>query len=82
MFCSPVQGATVTVKDPGDHEAGILRYERRFEFDDLQEALECALSAHKAGFAILAAKVSASRGNGPDPGSLWASGRTHDQVSG
>ena len=59
----------ITVKDPGDHEAGISRYERRFEFGDLEEALECALGAQKAGFTVSTAKVSATPGNRPDPAS-------------
>jgi hypothetical protein len=70
----------ITVKDPGDPVAGISRYESRFEFDDLQEAFECALSAHRAGFRILTAKVSTTGANGPEHGSHGVSGRTHDQV--
>ena len=51
----------ITVKDPGDREAGVSRYGRRFEFGDEEEAYECALAAHKAGFEVSAAKVSATR---------------------
>lgn len=51
----------ITVRDPGDREAGVLRYERRFEFGDLDEAFECARSAGKAGFAVSAARVFATR---------------------
>lgn len=51
----------VTVRDPGDHEAGVLRYERRFEFGDLEEAFGCAQSAQRAGFEVSAAKVFATR---------------------
>jgi hypothetical protein len=51
----------ITVKDPGDREAGVCRYERRFEFGDPKEALECAQGAKKAGFDVSAAKVLATR---------------------
>jgi hypothetical protein len=51
----------ITVKDPGDLEAGVCRYERRFEFGDPEQALECAQSAKKAGFEVSAAKVIATR---------------------
>ena len=67
----------ITVKDPGDREAGVSRYGRRFEFGDEEEAYECALAAHKAGFEVLAAKVSATRGKGPDRGPRERSGRTY-----
>jgi hypothetical protein len=50
----------ITVRDPGDREAGISRYERRFEFDELERAFECAQGAQRAGFEISAAKVSAT----------------------
>jgi len=51
----------ITVKDPGDLEAGVIRYERRFEFDDLEEAYRCAQGADQAGFEIAVAKVFATR---------------------
>lgn len=51
----------ITVRDPGDREAGVFRCERRFEFGDLEEAFECARSAQRAGFEISAAKVFATR---------------------
>jgi len=51
----------ITVKDPGDREAGVIRYERRFEFDDLEEAYRCAQGADQAGFEIAVAKVFATR---------------------
>jgi hypothetical protein len=70
----------ITVRDPGDHEARISRYERRFEFDDLERAYECALGAHKAGFEVSAAKVSATRGRGSDRGSRERSNRNFPEV--
>jgi hypothetical protein len=51
----------MTVKDPGNRRAGVSRYERRFEFGELKEALECAQSARKAGFEVSAAKVSTTK---------------------
>ena len=51
----------ITVKDPGDLEAGVFPYERRFDFDDLEEAYRCAQGAKSAGFDISVAKVLASR---------------------
>jgi hypothetical protein len=51
----------ITVRDPGDREAGVERYERRFEFGNLEDAFACARSAREAGFTISAAKVVATR---------------------
>jgi hypothetical protein len=51
----------ITVKDPGDREAGISGYERRFEFGDTEEAFRCAKDANGAGFKVAAAKVFATR---------------------
>jgi hypothetical protein len=51
----------IAVKDPGDRQPGVTKYERRFEFDELAEALECAQRAKKSGFDVSAAKVSTSR---------------------
>ncbi len=51
----------ITVKDPGDREAEIFRYERRFEFDDLEEAYRCAQGADQAGLRFAVAKVFATR---------------------
>jgi hypothetical protein len=47
----------ITVKDPGDREAGVLGYERRFEFGDPEEAFRCAKGAQEAGFEVAAARV-------------------------
>jgi hypothetical protein len=47
----------IIVKDPGDLEAGIFPYERRFAFDDLEDAYRCALGAKSAGFDLSVAKV-------------------------
>jgi hypothetical protein len=51
----------ITVKDPGDHMAGVFGYERRFEFGDPEEAFQCAQRAQAAGFMVSAAKVFANR---------------------
>ena len=51
----------ITVRDPGDREAGVFGYERRFEFGDLEEAYRCAKSAQEAGFKVSAARVVATR---------------------
>jgi hypothetical protein len=51
----------ITVKDPGDRDAGVFGYERRFEFGDLEEAFRCAKDANEAGFKVAAAKVFATR---------------------
>ena len=51
----------ITVNDPGDREAGVIRYQRRFEFDDLEEAYRCAQGAYDAGFGIAVARVFATR---------------------
>ncbi len=51
----------ITVKDAGDRGAGVLGYERRFEFGDPEEAFRCAKGAQEAGFEVAAAKVSSER---------------------
>ena len=51
----------ITVKDPGDRDAGVSGYERRFEFGDLEEALRCANDANGAGFKVATAKVGCYR---------------------
>lgn len=51
----------IAVKDPGDLEAGVFPYERRFAFDDIEEAYRCAQGAKRAGFDISVAKVLTSR---------------------
>ena len=51
----------ITVKDPGDRETGVLRYERRFEFDDLEAAFHCTKGASEAGFEVSVARVLATR---------------------
>jgi hypothetical protein len=51
----------ITVKDPGDPETGVLPYERRFAFDDVEEAYRCAQGAKVVGFDISVAKVLTSR---------------------
>jgi len=42
----------IIVKDPGDREAGLPGYERRFEFDDVERAFACSQGALKAGFGV------------------------------
>ena len=51
----------ITVKDPGDREAGVSGYERRFEFDDVERAFACSQRALKAGFGVSSTKVSTTK---------------------
>ena len=51
----------ITVKDSRDRRAGVSPYERRFEFGNPGQALECAQDARKAGFEVSAAKVSTTK---------------------
>ena len=69
--CMEAYYLVITVKDPGDREAGISPCERRFQFDDPEEALECAHGAHRAGFEVSAATVSATRTRTP-AASVWS----------
>jgi hypothetical protein len=66
--CAPTATRTywvITVRDRGDLEAGIRPYERRFEFDDLEEAYRCARAAREADLEISVAKVATSRTSVP-----------------
>ena len=51
----------ITVKDPGDREAGVSGYERRFEFDDVERAFACSKRAMKAGFGVSSTKVATTK---------------------
>jgi len=51
----------ITVKDVGSRQTGVSPYERRFEFGEPMEALECAQRARKAGFQVWATMVSTTK---------------------
>lgn len=52
----------ITVVDPADLERGIEKYEKRFQFDDLEEAYACATAAQAAKFTVTTSKVETVRG--------------------